>query len=252
MKQHEVRLGTSTLPRNATSESVITVLRSDGIAILPEYLEEESLQKLNQEFHRIIETRAELGFNVTERSEATIVAIVRNRLPAEQFPMISEVFADPLMERIAIEYFTCERLALNHQIYATLHSGTGEAVNVLPFVPHLDKIQTLKFFVYLTDTNVDNGAMSVVPGSHVLNREHRIRCIETDDDFRSVKNLICDAETLPVAGPAGTLLVFDTDVTHKAGHVIPGNTRKTLRGHTRTLAQLSKLQLRKEAEGITI
>lgn len=252
MTDGNMTLEQAILPLSVPSEAVLFALRVNGIAILPGFLDGEILQRLNVEFNRIIRSGRSLGFNVIERSEAVTVAIVRNRLPIEDYPTISEVFECSLMAKIAHAYYDGARFALNHQIYANLNQGTEEAVTELPFVPHMDKIQTLKFFVYLTDTMSENGAMGVVPGSHRVNREHRIRCLETDGDFRTVTNLVDKAETLSVEGSAGTLIIFDTDMTHTAGHVSSGHERRILRGHTRTIEELEKLRLTKEAAGVTM
>jgi hypothetical protein len=236
-------------PENA--EKVLLTLRKEGIAILPGFLEREILEGLNREFETIIDKGQTLGFNVTERDEAVTVAIVRNRLATDDYPVISRVFTDPLMAEVAESYYDGESFALNHQIYANLNSGTREAISDLPFIPHLDKIQTLKFFIYLTDTTAENGAMGVIPGSHHLNREHRLRCLEINSDFRTVTNIVSEVQTIPAEGSAGTLLIFDTDITHTAGHVLPGYERRVLRGHTRLVMELEKLGLGREAIGIT-
>ena len=40
---------------------------------------------------------------------------------------------------------------------------------------HYDVVNTLKFFLYLSDTKTSNGAFSCVPGSHILTREYRVK-----------------------------------------------------------------------------
>lgn len=246
----ETALEGARIAPSAGVDDVISTLHRYGIAILPGYFPKETLASLNGEFDRILARGKALSFNVHERDEGVTVAIVRNRLPAKEFPAIAEVFALPFMTAIARAHYGGEPVALNHQIYANLNKGTPEAVGGLPFVPHLDKIRTLKFFVYLTDTTSENGAMGVVPGSHAANRAHRLRCLEANADFHAVTNLVSDVGTVPVEGPAGTLFIFDTDVTHRAGHVQPGSERRILRGHTRTVAELVPLGLSKEAAGV--
>jgi ectoine hydroxylase-related dioxygenase (phytanoyl-CoA dioxygenase family) len=113
----------------------------------------------------------------------------------------------------------------------------------------MDKIRTLKFFIYLTDTTEENGAMGAVPGSQVANCAHRLECLKSDPDYRAVTNVMSDAKTVPVEGPAGTLFIFDSDITHSAGHVRPGKERRILRGHTRTVGELKTLGLHKQAVG---
>lgn len=242
-----------TLPKTASIKAILSVLNEQGIAVLPDLVEKHMLIQLNSEFERIFKARVSLGFNVTEREEGDTVAIVRNRLSSKDYPAISEIFSSSLMVEIARGYYGSEeRLALNHQIYANLNRGTDRPVSGLPFVPHFDKIHTLKFFIYLSDTSKENGAMGVIPGSHIANRKHRIFCLKRDGDFRNVMNIVDASETVPVEGSAGTLLIFSTDTTHGAGHVRSGSERRILRGHTRTTAELEKLGLGKESADIAI
>lgn len=240
------------LPVTATTAEILATLRKLGIAILPRYFSDQTLAVLNGEFDRMLERAPTLGFNVIEREEATTVAIVRNRLPTGQFPGIAEAFCLPLMVDIARAYYGGPKVALNHQIYANLNKGTTEAIPDLPFVPHMDKIRTLKFFIYLTDTTEENGAMGTVPGSQVVNRANRLECLKSDPDYRTVTNVLAEAKTVPVEGPAGTFFIFDTDVTHAAGHVRQGKERRILRGHTRTVDELKALRLDKQALGTEV
>jgi ectoine hydroxylase-related dioxygenase (phytanoyl-CoA dioxygenase family) len=156
------------------------------------------------------------------------------------------------MAEIAQIFYGTETVVLNHQVYVNQNHGTATALTELPFLPHFDKIQTLKFFVYLGETSADTGAMGVVPGSHVANRETRLACYAENPDFRAVRNLVEGPPLVPVEGPAGTLFVFDTDLTHQAGHVTLGEARRIMRGHTRTLKQLQSLRLEAEGAGCTL
>ena len=248
----QTALDEARLPLTASADDILDTLRKYGIAVLPGYFSGPALASLNTEFDKMLDRAEALNFNVIERAEAKTVAIVRNRLPAEEFPTIAETFGLPFMAAIAKAFYGGPTVALNHQIYANLNKGTADPIADLPFVPHLDKIRTLKFFVYLTDTLQENGAMGVVPGSHKANEAHRRECLKSNPDFRAVTNVIPDPDTVPVEGPAGTLFIFDTDVTHLAGHVRPGYERRILRGHTRTVPELTTLRLDREAAGVEV
>ncbi len=79
----------------------------------------------------------------------------------------------------------------------------------------------LKFFFYLTDVDFEHGPFQVVPGSHHYcaglqadNRARRI--VPTDADVRALPPSYAD-EITSITGPRGTLIVFDSDLAHRAG-----------------------------------
>ncbi|ONI76185.1 hypothetical protein ALI144C_36540 [Actinosynnema sp. ALI-1.44] len=58
----------------------------------------------------------------------------------------------------------------------------------------------------LDDFTPDNGATRIVPGSHLFNRQ---------PDYAAGEG---DTETIPVCGPAGSVMVFDGRLWHQTGH----------------------------------
>jgi hypothetical protein len=209
------------------------------------------LAALNAEFDGFIEGGEALGFNVTQEPSAVTVAVVRNRLSASDFPATARIFGAPLMAEVARALYD-EPVALNHQIYVNHNTGTARPIGKLPFLPHFDKIRTLKFFIYLTDTSDENGAMGCVPGSHVENRARRMADLADNPDYRAVDNAASGERAIPIEGTAGTLFVFDTDMTHTAGHVRPTRERRIMRGHTRSIAEIQGLGLAGETPGVTL
>ena len=101
---------------------------------------------------------------------------------------------------------------------------------------HYDKIPTLKFFIYLTDTTSENGSFYCVPGSHKytkkLQDKNRIELKSPEHSETRFVPLEFQSEQIPLEGKAGTLIIFDTDVFHRAGKVDKGE-RFVMRGHSR-------------------
>ena len=126
-----------------------------------------------------------------------------------------------------------EKSLLNHEIF--LVHDVPNSVHVAQDLHH-DKIPTLKFFIYLTDTTTENGSFYCVPGSHIITKStqdtNRQRSITPEmESTRDIpKDMI--ANQIPVEGKAGTLIIFDTDVFHRAGKVSSGE-RFVMRGHSR-------------------
>jgi hypothetical protein len=100
---------------------------------------------------------------------------------------------------------------------------------------HFDRWRSLKAMVYLTDVGEGDGAFSVVPGSHKrgaeLRRSYRnlpygIRPNRVVSDFPEDYK-----KPVKILGPAGTLILFDSDIFHSGGDIYEGRERKLIRSH---------------------
>lgn len=237
-----------TLPLDADAGTIAQMVRDQGIALLPAYFPADVVAGLNAEFDRFFEeARARGDKSLIERAEGITLPAVRKQLDKARYPFTSEVFGRPVMREISELYLGTPEIGLNHQIYVNLNRGTDAPVTQLPFLPHFDKMSTFKFFVYLTDTRAENGAMGVHIGSHHANRIARDEALAREGKTVAIENVVDGANMVPVEGPAGTMFIFDTDVTHAAGFVRKGNERRIMRGHTRTIEVLRAHRLEHEA-----
>ena len=107
---------------------------------------------------------------------------------------------------------------------------------------HFDRIWTFKYFYYLTDVeSCDHGPLCVVPRSHYLGQKLRIQDFHKPYEFQ--RNRIesdypeiyseVQSQVTPILGPAGTLIVFNTDLFHMGGKVRDKQERKVCRLHMR-------------------
>jgi Phytanoyl-CoA dioxygenase (PhyH) len=237
-----------TLPLNADARTIAAMVKAEGIAVLPGFFPKNVIAGLDAEFDRFFDdARARGDTSLIERAEGITVPAVRNKLDAARYPFTTEVFARQIMRDVSVHYLDTSDIGLNHQIYVNLNRGTDAPVTQLPFLPHFDKISTLKFFVYLTDTTKESGAMGADIGSHHANRITRDEALARDGKTVAVENLVPDAKMTSIDGPAGTMFIFDTDVTHAAGFVRKGNVRRIMRGHTRTMDVLRAHRLEHQA-----
>ena len=100
---------------------------------------------------------------------------------------------------------------------------------------HFDRLRCLKAMVYLEDVGEPDGPFSVVPGSH--KRGHELRSGFLGKAYEEKPNRIeldypeLLVEPTKICGPAGTLILFDTDIFHKGGDVDDGKERKLIRSH---------------------
>ena len=107
---------------------------------------------------------------------------------------------------------------------------------------HFDRIETFKFFMYLTDCDRDSGAFRYVPESYQIGKKLRVEARDNISEYEKIKNRLelaypklgyTFADSIPVEGPAGTIIAFHSDVFHVGGHVADGKERRVIRLHLR-------------------
>jgi len=90
----------------------------------------------------------------------------------------------------------------------------------------------LKFMLYLLDANEANGAFRYAIGSHHKNTKLRRRYVLCGGKLIRLPNICSPKESIPlrsISGPAGTLIIFDTDGFHSGGNILLGKERRVLR-----------------------
>jgi len=101
---------------------------------------------------------------------------------------------------------------------------------------------TFKLFYYVLDTNASNGAFSCVPESHIKGESLRCREWAASNDYAEIGNRLAidhpdlgydEDSAIPIEGPAGTLMIFTTDIFHKGGIVEDNKERLIIRSHSR-------------------
>ena len=101
---------------------------------------------------------------------------------------------------------------------------------------HFDRLRCWKAMVYLTDVEKGCGPFSVVPKSHKTGYQLRQAFINAPSYEEKRNRIKLDypelyEEPTPLYGPAGTLILFDTDIFHWGGKGETGNERKLIRSH---------------------
>lgn len=235
MITNEIVLGS-----DASCDQIVSTIGESGLAIFPEFLSKPDLDALNTEFDRALDPDPDYGRIHVQAEDGIISCLQREKLPTSKYPLIGTLFGSDWMRDIADrfygEFYGRPDNSLNSNIFVNKNYGVAEAVQKMPYLPHFDQLQTLKFFIYLDDTFTENGAMGVDLESHKKNRQTRDAELACSGDYTKIKTHQENARMEPVEGKAGTLFIFDTDVTHCAGHVQLGKTRRIIRGHTRAAA----------------
>lgn len=99
---------------------------------------------------------------------------------------------------------------------------------------HFDRSRCFKVMTYLSEVGENCGPFSVVEGSHNKGAELR-RSFAKERSFEKKRNRIdidypeIEYNITPILGPAGTTILFDSDIFHKGGDVTEGGFRCIVR-----------------------
>jgi ectoine hydroxylase-related dioxygenase (phytanoyl-CoA dioxygenase family) len=226
MEMNEIAFGKEILtdiPR------LVRSLRKTGVCIVKDAIDKDVVDKLNGEFEKFLEA-ADPWIKKVEYSYGRAVNVAKKDLALSSYTGTYTVFNDPAMEKITAEYFG-EELDTNKIIYMVQDVvGSKHNANDL----HFDVQRSLKFFIYLSDTTAENGAFFCVPGSNRKTAELRKKYgadMNYENRHLSRTASLGDKDAIPMEGKAGSMIIFDTDVFHKAGFVSRGE-RKVMRGQS--------------------
>lgn len=218
-----------------TVDAVIGQLKKYGVALVLNYSDAFKLARLNNEFQRSLAKDHQSLMQRTRHPNNPKGMVARldphHVMAKSEFPAIAAAFQDDLMQQIARAYYSPHGYSFNEAVFIT--NEFESEVNILPW--HFDRIQSLKFWFYLTDTTRENGAFEYCPGTHWEGRYRAgyhlsqgcpVVDIPNDIDDELIRN--------PVAMElnAGDLLIFDADGFHRGGVVKEGGERRVLRAHT--------------------
>jgi hypothetical protein len=226
------------LQTKVAASDVVTVLQKYGVVYFDGLLREETVDRLTDECWTLFDDRAP-WVNREEYSIGQAVRLVRKEIDRERYPAVLQVFEDPYLEEIVARHYG-DGYVFAEKIYAILDVvGSNTIVQQL----HYDKIQHLKIFFYLSDVGMEHGPFHCVPGSHVfcagLQAENRrLGIIPTDDDTRVLPTEFREG-VVPITGNRGTLIIFDSDIVHRAG-VPTGGSRLAMRSLSFGPASLGK------------
>ncbi len=206
-------------------------LEEYGIAVIPEYYNAEVVDQLSTEFQTVLSSTTNAFIAPFDYSMGKGAKVLWHKVEEGQLPATCKTFGDPFMNDIAKTYLK-DAFKLNEEIYVVKDVvGSKHHANDL----HFDISRSFKFFIYLKDTTSTNGAFDCVPGSHKITLQLREKyganlSYETRELSRDLP--VKEGDTIAIEGKAGTLIIFDTDVFHRAGTVSEGE-RWVMRGHNR-------------------
>lgn len=222
--------GVLAVPENTEKQSVIANLREQGYHVFAEKLPEEVCDSLlafavshpstirpmdgetGKKFTRGIYSR---GNPETVRYDFTQQDLLDN-------PDIQNLLADLSFATIAQDYLKAKPvLDVLAMWWHTNYSDKPDMDAAQFYHFDMDRPKWLKFFIYLTDVNADNGPHTFVAGSHktgnipntMLSKGYARLTDEEVEDYYGKQSIV------EFSAPRGTIIAEDTRGLHKGKHV---------------------------------
>jgi hypothetical protein len=219
-----------TLGSDASPALVLELVERYGVVLMPAYLQGERLAAVKGEAERLLDDE-KVGVIERDYAVGRSISVYRDKWQPERYPAMAKLMETPLMREVASGYMGAN-CSFNHHFFVTRETRAGEPITDL----HYDRLETLKFFIYMLDTDRSNGAFECVPGSHRMVQEIRDYHLKRGARIFDLPNLKAPewlGKPVPMEGPAGTMIIFTTDVFHQGGIVSPDRERWVVRAHTR-------------------
>ena len=133
---------------------------------------------------------------------------------------------DPMILEIVSQYLgtTPIHVATNVWFSATSGDETEQSRNAQFYHQDAGFVQFVKVFIYLSDTNLENGPHHYIRSSHAIDPRDKIENYITsqrysDDELESAYG---KSNLVPILGRRGEMIFGDTSCFHKGGSVISG------------------------------
>ena len=195
-----------------------SILKNSGILLFPNFIGREEIFELREalsQFDCFDPWRVNIGkFKHNDIPSGTHVAQIEE---APRLERLHEIAKDPRIVSVATQYFGCKPILDSIQAWWSV-SGNDQPEEAENFHRDNDSIRFLKFFIYATDVNEENGPHIFVEGSHIDNilTEHR----RLSDE--EVRNAFGESRLRVMTGNAGDAFLEDTFGIHKGQLPIVG------------------------------
>lgn len=222
-----------TLDKDSSLEDKMNLLKKEGVFKIDSFYSSKMIKGMHDETMHLVKKKAgnyEFGRNLRGGELSKF----------RSSPHIFKAYSAKWMKDLN-EAYVGHNDRYCKEIYATYDYLNDKGLGRNGYL-HFDRYWAFKFFIYLTDIDKTNGAFSCVPGSHTKGKSIREGAWNKTKNYSKVKNRILydyddmkEYEKLiePVEAPAGTVIVFDTDVFHMGGMVEDGKSRLVIRSHNR-------------------
>ena len=237
--------------------SIITALNQNGYCVVKDFFSNAQCDQVIGVFDSIISNQNDVegirhhnlpGYSQVY-SDAWDVSKTETYLIGKHNELILEcchgLFGDELLRYVSSKYLSeNEKSVFAVRFSYSQTKETFENNSAIPFVPHYDRIQYLKFYVYLETVSKEGGALSIA--DRVLIKEtNKARQKQIDNGSKDCYEIHGDdlnefsINMKSVEGEKGTLVIYDGAQPHAHGKITNGKVRKVLQMESQRFSELS-------------
>ncbi len=218
----------SQLKHNIDENKVITELNNNGFFFAPSIFNSDTMKVINDEFDKLISDKSYEN-STGNFKNVTQLRLKQIKLLDEKLLYFYSFFSNKFLKKIISTYFRTNH-KYNHQIFFQKTSLTNKPpANEI----HFDKLHQIKIWIFVNSVDENNGPIELFLGTHKKNKEKRLNFYKKQDLDLELDNRDHYKHTKgrKITGPEGSVLIFDSDLFHRASPVNEGK-RLIARSHS--------------------
>ncbi len=213
---------------NINHEKAVKDLNEQGYFLAKNVFDDDTINHFYEEFDFVIE-KYESTFDKNDISNSSQVRIFNQKdMIRDKLYACSALFSNSKLKKI-IESQLEKKFIFNSEIF---FQKSGHTKYPLAKDFHFDVLNSIKVWLYVDDCCVNSGPLEIVKKTHMKNKEIR------DDSY--IKKLKIDnvskiqefENTIKLTAPKGSIIIFNTDIFHRATEIKKEFSRKVIRGHS--------------------
>jgi hypothetical protein len=195
---------------------------------------------MRAEFRTIIDLKSDEFYGVDRQGDTTCVRIKPffKIKYSSMYPAIYAFYNSSVFRAVTKLFYIDSKSGFDYISEIFLHE-TPETEIPRSGKLHWDRAQTLKFWVYLDELPEEAGPMLIEPESVERNKNIRLEAHKNGKELVGGVENVVEApikELIALSGGAGSIMIHDTDASHRASKVMPSHVRRIIRGHCRARA----------------
>jgi ectoine hydroxylase-related dioxygenase (phytanoyl-CoA dioxygenase family) len=218
---------------NLLLKNAIKNLKTNGYHVIENFFDQNEILKLKKNSDKFLSKKnSQIPYHVNTSflKSRNLFLGTSNKKVEKNFSLIIK---NKFISMVAKNYLKKNYIPSKLMIYKSIGKKNNLFVNnsKYAFVPHTDETYFLKFFIYLTDVKKEHGPLNVVPRSHLKFKKRRHKWIKNNKDYlkREKVNYNYEDKMKALIAKKGSLIIFDTDILHKAGIAKSNKIRKVIR-----------------------